>query len=48
MKNRRISRSTRSDLINYLIVCLAFIVISVLKNNGGLSRSHQGLLVPIC
>ena len=48
MKNRRISRSTRSDLINYLIVCLAFIVISVLKNNGGLSRSQQGLLVPIC
>ena len=48
MKNRRISRSTRSDLINYLIVCLAFILISVLKNNGGLSRSQQGLLVPIC
>ncbi len=48
MKNRRNARSARSDLINYLIVCAAFILITVLKNNGGLSRSQQGLLVPIC
>ena len=48
MKNRAISRSARSDLINYIAVCAAFVVITVLKNNGALSRSQQGLLVPIC
>ena len=48
MKNKRNARSMRSDIINYIIVCVAFILITVLKNNGGLSRSQQGLLVPIC
>ena len=48
MKNKAISRSARSDLINYIAVCAAFVLITVLKNNGALSRSQQGLLVPIC
>ena len=48
MKNKAITRSARSDLINYIIICAAFILITVLKNNGALSRSQQGLLVPIC
>ena len=48
MKNKKNTRSVRSDLINYIIVCAAFILISVLKNNGALSRSQQGMLVPIC
>ena len=48
MKNKAITRSARSDLINYIIICAAFILITMLKNNGALSRSQQGLLVPIC
>ena len=48
MKNKAITRSARSDLINYLIIGAAFILITVLKNHGALSRSQQGLLVPIC
>ena len=48
MKNKAITRSARSDLLNYIVICAAFILITVLKNNGALSRSQQGLLVPIC
>ncbi len=48
MNTKRISRGARSDLLTYAGVILAFIVISVLKSNGGLNRSQQGLLVPIC
>ena len=48
MKNRKNVRSARSDLINYALVCAAFLLVTVLKNNGALSRSQQGLLVPIC
>ena len=48
MKNKAITRSARGDLLNYIVICAAFILITVLKNNGALSRSQQGLLVPIC
>ena len=48
MKNKRTVRSARSDLMTYLGVCAAFLLITVLKNHGALSRSQQGLLVPIC
>ena len=48
MKNKAITRSARSDLINYIMIGAAFILITVLKNHGALSRSQQGLLVPIC
>ena len=48
MKNKAVARSARSDLINYVIICAAFLLISVLRKNGALSRSQQGMLVPIC
>ncbi len=48
MNTKRISRGARSDLLTYAAVIVAFVVISVLKANGGLNRSQQGLLVPIC
>ena len=48
MKRKGISKGAGSDLINYVIVCVAFVLISTLRSNGALSRSQQGLLVPIC
>ena len=37
-----------SDYLTYLGVTAAFIIVTLLKNGGGLNRSQQGLLVPIC
>ena len=48
MKTKSISKSRRTSLLTYAGVILAFLVISLLKANGGLNRSQQGLLVPIC
>ncbi len=48
MKVKSISKGARSDMINYAMICAAFLLITVLKNSGALSRSQQGLLVPIC
>ena len=45
MKRKGISKGAGSDLINYVIVCVAFVLISTLRSNGALSRSQQGLLV---
>ncbi|MBQ9685910.1 MAG: branched-chain amino acid ABC transporter permease [Oscillospiraceae bacterium] len=42
------SNKVRSDLLTYAGVMLAFIVLTLLKNNGVLNRSMTGLLVPIC
>ena len=41
-------RSTRTNLITYLGVVIAFIAIVILRDSGGLSRSLTGQLVPIC
>ena len=48
MKRKSISKGARTDLLTYAGVILAFVVVSALKNNGGLNRSQVGLLVPIC
>ena len=48
MKKKKNLRSARNDVINYIIICAAFILITVLKSQGALTRSQQGLLVPIC
>ena len=45
-KNR--NRSARTDMLTYLGVTVAFIILTVLKSTGGLNRSQSGLLVPIC
>ena len=48
MKKLNLSKGARTDLLTYAGVILAFLVVSTLKNNGGLNRSQVGLLVPIC
>ena len=41
-------RSTRTNLITYLGVIIAFVATVILRDSGGLSRSLTGQLVPIC
>ena len=48
MDAKKYFKDAKSDLLTYLGVIIAFIVISILKANGGLNRSQTGLLVPIC
>ena len=48
MKNLTIKRTTRTDFITYLGVIIAFIVMTVLRDQGVLTRSLTGQLVPIC
>ena len=48
MNAKKYFEDAKSDLLTYLGVIIAFIVISILKANGGLNRSQTGLLVPIC
>ncbi len=47
-KLRSLKKTTRQDFITYLGVIAAFIVMTVLKEGGMLSRSLTGQLVPIC
>lgn len=47
-KFKNISSQTRSDLITYAIILVAFLIIQPLKSLGILSNSFSGQLVPIC
>ena len=46
--SKKNNNKVRGDLLTYVGVMIAFIVLTVLKNNGSLSRSVLGLMVPIC
>ena len=48
MKKLTIKRTTRTDFITYLGVIIAFIVMTVLRDQGFLTRSLTGQLVPNC
>ncbi len=43
-----IGSQTKKNSLTYLLVTVAFIIISVLKSGGMISSSFQGMLVPIC
>ena len=47
-KINTLKKTTRSDFITYIGVILVFVIVTVLKNGGMLTRSQSGLLVPIC
>ena len=47
-KLNNMKKSTKVDFATYLGVIIAFIVITVLMNNGTLGRKQVGLLVPAC
>ena len=45
---KNLKKGTKIDFATYLGVIAAFVVVSVLKNGGMLTRSINGMLVPIC
>ena len=45
---KNMKRTTKANFATYLGVILAFVIVTILVNNGMLKRSHMGLLVPIC
>ena len=48
MKNLHMKKYTRTNLLTYLGVIVAFVVMNALSASGSLSRSLTGQLVPIC
>ena len=47
-KLRSLKKTTKVDFATYFGVVLAFIIVSICQNQGMLSRSVSGMLVPIC
>ena len=47
MKNK-LSKSTRSNIITYGMVIIAYLIVQLLVSQGVISNSLQGQLVPIC
>ena len=48
MKINLRNKRTRTDFLTYAGVIIAFVVMSILQNQGAISRSLSGQLVPIC
>lgn len=47
-KKIAISKNTRSNLITYLMIIAAFVILQVMMSTGNLSSLVKGQLVPIC
>lgn len=47
-KLKNLKKTTKVDFATYIGVTIAFVVMLLLKNGGGLSRSVSGMLIPIC
>ena len=45
---KKISRQTRSNIITYGIVILAYIIVQTMINSGSISSLMEGLMVPLC
>ncbi|MBO5500622.1 MAG: branched-chain amino acid ABC transporter permease [Oscillospiraceae bacterium] len=48
MKNMLKNKNTRTNMLTYLLVAVAFLVLQVLSSQGMLKSSVQGYLVPVC
>ncbi len=48
MKKLSISKSTRSNFLTYALVIVAFVVLQIMGDQGMLSSTLKGQLVPIC
>ena len=48
MKKLLNNKTTRTNLLTYLVVVLAFVVMQLMSSAGMLSSSMKGFLVPIC
>lgn len=47
-KKKKISKQTRSNIITYGIVILAYIIVQTMINSGSISSLMEGLMVPLC
>ena len=45
---KKISKQTRSNIITYGIVILAYIIVQTMINSGSISSLMEGLMVPLC
>lgn len=45
---KKLNKSTRSNIITYAMVIIAFLIVQLLVSQGVISSSLQGQLVPIC
>jgi branched-chain amino acid transport system permease protein len=45
---KKLNKTTRSNLLAYALVIVAFIVCQLLMSTGNMSSSLKGLLVPVC
>lgn len=45
---KKINRQTRSNIITYGIVILAYIIVQTMINTGSISSLMEGLMVPLC
>lgn len=48
MKSKMMNKTTLNNMVTYLMVIAAFVVIQVLLGSGSISSRMQGQLVPIC
>ncbi len=48
MKKLRMSKSTGTNFLTYALVIIAFVVLQTMSNQGMLSPSLKGQLIPIC
>ncbi len=48
MNLKTMNKTTRSNMITYLMVIVAFVVVQVMIRGGSISSSLKGQLVPIC
>ena len=48
MKNMLKNKNTRTDLLIYLLVVVAFVVMQAMNSGGMLGSSIKGFLIPIC
>ena len=47
-KKKKMSKQTRSNIITYGIVILAYIIVQTMINSGSISSLMEGLMVPLC
>lgn len=48
MKGKALNKNTKSNLITYGMVILAYVIMEILMKAGMVSSLLQGLLVPLC
>lgn len=48
MKNFKLNKITKNNLINYAIVIITYLIVEILISGGHISSLIKGLLVPLC